>query len=75
MYKITRPGNDGRTSFAGIKFFGEDFILTDSEDVCRMARDIGWAVEEAEEFKCDVCGKVCKNELGLNAHKRSHKEE
>ncbi len=24
-------------------------------------------------FTCDTCHKVCKNELGLQAHKRSHK--
>lgn len=29
-------------------------------------------IEVLEEFKCDVCGKVCKNKLGLGAHKRSH---
>ena len=23
---------------------------------------------------CDVCGKECKNQLGLNSHKRSHKK-
>ena len=26
-------------------------------------------------FICDVCGKGCKSELGLNSHKRSHKGE
>lgn len=26
-------------------------------------------------FICDVCGKECKSELGLNSHKRSHKGE
>lgn len=25
-----------------------------------------------KELKCPVCGKVCKNEFGLNAHMRSH---
>lgn len=33
-------------------------------------------VEEGEvvkEFKCDECGKVLKNALGLSGHKRSHK--
>ena len=23
---------------------------------------------------CDICGKKCKNQLGLNSHKRSHKK-
>jgi hypothetical protein len=23
---------------------------------------------------CDICGKECKNQLGLNSHKRSHKK-
>lgn len=26
-----------------------------------------------DEFVCDVCKKVCKNRLGLNAHRRTHK--
>jgi hypothetical protein len=25
-----------------------------------------------KEFICDVCGKPCKNDFGLMAHKRSH---
>lgn len=29
--------------------------------------------EETSEFVCDVCGKVCKNRIGLSGHKRSHK--
>lgn len=28
-----------------------------------------------DKFICDVCGKPCKSELGLNSHKRSHKEK
>jgi len=28
---------------------------------------------ENNSLKCDVCGKVCKSELGLISHKRSHK--
>lgn len=23
-------------------------------------------------LQCQICGKVCKNKLGLNSHKRSH---
>jgi hypothetical protein len=29
--------------------------------------------EVAEGFKCEVCGKVCKNKIGLTGHMRSHK--
>lgn len=29
-------------------------------------------VEELDPLKCDVCGKICKNNQGLLAHKRSH---
>jgi hypothetical protein len=25
------------------------------------------------KFICDVCGKECKNQFGLNSHKKSHK--
>lgn len=35
-----------------------------------------WAERIAEglpKFACKVCGKVCKNALGLNSHMRSHK--
>jgi len=28
--------------------------------------------KEIETFVCDVCGKVCKNKLGLNSHRRQH---
>lgn len=31
------------------------------------------AALEKTEFKCEVCGKVCKNKVGLVAHLRSHK--
>lgn len=27
---------------------------------------------KVEPFTCEVCGKVCKNMLGLNSHRRSH---
>jgi len=27
------------------------------------------------EFVCEVCGKACKSALGLNSHKRSHKDK
>ena len=27
----------------------------------------------SEEFKCEVCGKVCASKLGLGAHMKSHK--
>jgi hypothetical protein len=29
--------------------------------------------KEEEKFICDVCGKECKNQFGLNSHKKSHK--
>jgi len=29
--------------------------------------------KEVAEFECEICGKVCKNKVGLLAHKRSHK--
>ena len=29
-------------------------------------------VEDKPQFVCDVCGKVCKNSLGLGSHKKSH---
>lgn len=29
--------------------------------------------KETSKFVCDVCGKVCKNSIGLSGHKRSHK--
>ena len=45
------------------------------EDWAREAEEKNKPVEptQSEGFKCDVCGKVCKNKLGLGAHKRSHK--
>jgi hypothetical protein len=30
-------------------------------------------VKPKTEFVCDVCGKECKNQFGLNSHKKSHK--
>ena len=32
-------------------------------------------VNKPPEFKCEVCGKVCKSALGLGSHMRSHKNE
>ena len=32
------------------------------------------APEAPNPLICDVCGKKCKNQLGLNSHKRSHKK-
>jgi len=29
---------------------------------------------QAKTFNCEVCGKACKSPLGLNSHKRSHRE-
>lgn len=31
-------------------------------------------VEKTEEFKCVVCGKVCKNRIGLAGHMKSHRK-
>ncbi len=28
---------------------------------------------EAKKNQCEICGKVCKNALGLRSHMRSHK--
>jgi hypothetical protein len=30
--------------------------------------------QEGTPLTCEVCGKVCKNELGLSSHMKSHKE-
>lgn len=32
-------------------------------------------VDGAEKHTCPVCGKECKNELGLNSHMRSHAKD
>jgi hypothetical protein len=45
------------------------------------ALEVGIPGEEGEkffdpspgEFKCEVCGKVFKNRIGLAGHRRSHK--
>lgn len=52
-------------SVASEKDVAMEDIVTQKEEVEEK--------EVEEEFKCDICGKVCKNKLGLNAHKRSHK--
>lgn len=26
-----------------------------------------------EGFKCEICGKVCKNKIGMQSHMRTHK--
>lgn len=84
---ITRPQDDGRLVFCGCHFVGNT-ITTFDEKVAHKASENQWHVEvqtsqEAEpqplvvdevksQFVCEVCGKVCKNALGLNGHKRSH---
>ena len=44
------------------------------DEVLGKAKQTIEQIEESkvESFVCDVCGKVCKNQLGLLAHKRSH---
>ena len=32
-------------------------------------------IVEEDPLECPICGKVCKNELGLNSHKRSHEKK
>ena len=32
-------------------------------------------VVQPEPFVCEVCGAACKSKLGLNSHKRKHKEQ
>jgi hypothetical protein len=41
-------------------------------DVVDKAIDV---LNASNPLICDVCGKVCKNQLGLNSHKKSHKGE
>jgi len=32
-------------------------------------------IEKNSDLTCPICGKECKNHLGLSGHMRSHKEE
>lgn len=49
-------------------------------EVERLIREIGERVEGISEkvfppekiYRCAVCGKICKNALGLSGHMRSH---
>jgi len=82
MYRITRPRDDGRTSFHSYRFDG-NVIITDNEAAAISAHGLGWKVEKAEpvvaakkvnKLVCDECGFEAKSQLGLNSHLRSHKE-
>lgn len=53
-----------------------------NDSKCRLRPFEGEKEEKAEKepvktelLVCDVCGKECKNLLGLNAHKRSHNKK
>jgi len=50
----------------------------DNEIINDMAAAVNKVIDDSLKdaipaFICDVCGKECKNQFGLNSHKRSHK--
>ncbi len=55
----------------------KNFMPLDGQPVVEVKAEVKEAVTVATEatdgFKCEVCGKVCKNKLGLSGHMRSHK--
>ncbi|MFA6790195.1 MAG: C2H2-type zinc finger protein [Parcubacteria group bacterium] len=38
-----------------------------------IKKEVNPEKETEEGFKCEVCGKVCKNKIGLQSHMRTHK--
>jgi hypothetical protein len=32
-------------------------------------------VEDKPVFTCEICGKVCKSEIGLRGHQKTHKKK
>lgn len=50
----------------------------DNEIINDMAAAVNKVIDDSLKdaipaFICDVCGKECKNQFGLNSHKKSHK--
>jgi len=61
---ITTPfTSDGNTAPA-------EALIEKVNDITKKAIDV---LNAPNPLVCDVCGKECKSELGLNSHKKSHK--
>ena len=55
---------------------GEKRIVTGFTNVCgEIHPNTEPYIEETEEYKCQYCGKVCKNALGLASHEEHCKEK
>lgn len=48
----------------------QDEIILQNKKVIEQIEE---AQSKSEEFKCNVCGQVCKSKAGLTAHMRKHK--
>ncbi len=54
----------------------EKFVDPFLDDPMRGVKDDSvTATELGMKFSCTVCGKVCKNRIGLSGHMRSHRKE
>ncbi len=59
--------------------FESDAIIKEPEKIVKQVLGVLFPAPEIEEkqraFVCKKCGKVCKNNIGLLAHMRSHKKK
>jgi len=52
----------------------EDTKLTDQALKAVLVKFLESQGEQSGGYTCDICGKECKNAIGLAGHKKSHKE-
>lgn len=60
MFKFEIPG----------EYFKKDGLVTPTTTSTKTSKIED--VASNKDYACDVCGKVCKNKLGLDSHKRKH---
>jgi len=77
MLRLKEPWNSrGWPTYGADRVEGKSLLALDMECTgcgAPLAPSGRLSVVKDDRLTCEICGKVCKNALGLNSHKRSHK--
>lgn len=84
-YSHAKCKNCGKEVLLFLKQAGQTWKIIDTAEEHKKATTVSTQTVEKEpskviekennssnEFICEVCGKVCKNQLGLNSHMKTH---